>query len=352
MFEGAPIDLRSDTVTKPTAAMRAAIAEAEVGDDLYGEDPTVRRLEERVAALIGKAAAVYVPSGTMANQLALRVHSRAGDDVLVSEGAHIKWYESGAASSLAGVQLSVIGREGDKSGLFSPEDVELAYQPVRGDKSCPPVTALFLENTHNRGGGRVWPMDRLRAVCDTAHKLGLKLHLDGARLWNAAIFLHLPPAAICAPFDTVSVCLSKGLGAPVGSLVCGSPADIDAVRRFRKMYGGAMRQSGILAAAGLYAISHHYDRLQDDHDNAQLLAAAVRQLPAVKVVDPVETNIILFDLLPGAPDAATVVSALRESGVLCGAFGPRRVRLVTHLDVSRAACESAVQRMQQVLCKR
>jgi len=346
----APIDLRSDTVTQPTAGMRAAIAEAQVGDDLYGEDPTVQALQEQVAALLGKEAALFVPSGTMANQLALRLHTRPGDDVLASDGAHIKWYEAGAAAALAGLQLVTVGRA-DQAGLFDAAELRAVYQPRRSDHASPPMTLLCLENTHNRGGGRVWPQAQLAAVCAEARRLGLRLHLDGARLWNAAVFLQTSPRDLAAPFDTVSVCLSKGLGAPAGSLLCGGRAEIDQARRYRRMYGGSMRQAGILAAAGVYALTRHYERLHIDHDNARLIANHLRGLPGVRVVSPVETNIVLFDLVDGAPDADFVVRALAQRGVLGSAFGPRRVRLVTHLDVSRDACLTAAQQVCAILEK-
>jgi threonine aldolase len=270
---------------------------------------------------------------------------------LVSEGAHIKWYETGAAAALAGVQLVTVGQGGctNPSGLFSAAEVEASYCPSDGDQSAARMAALCIENTHNRGGGRVWPQQQLAAVCATARRLRLRLHLDGARLWNAAVHLGVAPKEICAPFDTVSVCLSKGLGAPVGSLLCGSRADISAARRFRKMYGGSMRQAGLLAAAGLYALRHHYDRLAEDHENARLIVEALSALSQLRVVSPVETNIVLFDLLEGAPDAATLLSALRARGVLGSAFGPRRVRLVTHLDVDRAACLRAAAAIKQAL---
>lgn len=342
------VDLRSDTVTRPTPGMRAAIAAAEVGDDIFREDPTVRRLEEQVAARIGTAAALFVPSGTMANQLGIRCHAVAGDDVLCSEGAHIQWYEAGAAASLAGVQLVAIGN-GSHSGLFDPDHVTSGFHPVRGDYSTAPMRLLCIENTHNRGGGRVWPRAQLEAVCAAARGLGLKLHLDGARLWNAAIAQGVPPQALAAGFDTVAVCLSKGLGAPVGSLLCGSRETIETARRFRKMYGGAMRQVGILAAAGLYALEHHYTRLAEDHDHARLLAERIAETPHVTVVPP-ETNIVLFDLAPPAPDAGEIVRRLATRGVLSSAFGPRRVRLVTHLEVGRSDCERAAAAVREVVC--
>ena len=339
------IDLRSDTVTQPTAGMRAAIAAAVVGDDLYREDPTVLQLESEVAALLGKEAALFVPSGTMANQLGLRCHVQPGDDVLVSEGAHLKWYESGAAAALSGVQLVTVG----SGGFLTAEELRAAYHAERTDHAYAPMRLLCLENTHNRGGGKVWPLSQLQEVCQAAQKLGLKLHLDGARLWNAATALGVAPAQLAAGFDTVAVCLSKGLGAPVGSLLAGSRAVIEKARRFRRMYGGSMRQAGVLAAAGVYALKHHYQRLADDHRNAALMAAMLAEQPGVSVVTP-DTNIVLFDLLDGLPDAEALTSKLAKVGVLCAPFGPRRVRLVTHLDVSEQLCAEAAQRIRQVIC--
>ncbi len=327
--------------------MRAAIAAAVVGDDLYREDPTVQALEERIAALVGKEAALFVPSGTMANQLGLRVHSQPGDDVLVSDGAHIKWYESGAAAALSGVQLVPVGQ----GGFLSAAELADAHHAERTDHAYAPMRLLCLENTHNRGGGKVWPPGQLQEVCAAAGRLGLKLHLDGARLWNAAVALGVEPSVVAAPFDTVAVCLSKGLGAPAGSLLCGRRSDIERARRFRRMYGGSMRQAGILAAAGVYALEHHYGRLAGDHQNAQLIARGLQGLAHVAVVPP-ETNIVLFDVLPPLPDGDAVVAALQARGLLCGAFGPRRIRLVTHLDVDAAACRRAVAILQAVLCGR
>lgn len=342
----APVDLRSDTVTRPTPGMRAALQAAEVGDDVFREDPTVNQLEQEVALLLNKPAALFVPSGTMANQIALRLHTHPGDEVLTADGVHVKWYETGAAAALAGVQLTAVGR----GGLFSPEELRAAFVPERGDHAGAVTRLCWIENTHNRAGGRVWPLGELDAVCTEARELGLALHLDGARLWNAAVKLGVPPARLAAAFDTVSVCLSKGLGAPVGSLVVGGAAAIERARRFRKMYGGGMRQAGVLAAAGLHALNHHLDRLHEDHENANHLAARLVGIPGVRVVPP-ETNILLFDLEAPLPDAETTLKALAARGVLGGAFGPRRVRLVTHLDVDRDACERAAEQIRGVLCE-
>ena len=329
------IDLRSDTVTRPSAAMREHMARAEVGDDVYGEDPTVRRLEERVAELLGTEAALFVPSGSMGNQLCLRVHTSHGDDVLIGEGAHLSWYESGAAGALAGVQLSVLG----KGGLFTGDDVRAAYKA--NDHHSPPTTLVCLENTHNRAGGRVWPAEQTAGVLAAARELGLATHLDGARIWNAAVAPGRSERELAAGFDTLSVCLSKGLGAPVGSLVAGSKAHVRRAHRFRKMYGGGMRQAGVLAAGGLHALEHNRARLADDHANARRIAEILGAAPRSRVLEPVETNLVIFDVTDPAPDAKTRVTRARDAGVLLNAIAPRRLRVVTHLDVDRAACERA-----------
>src|SRR5260221_3262583 len=257
----APVDLRSDTVTRPTAAMRKAIAEAEVGDDVFGEDPTVRRLEERVAELLGCEAALFVPSGTMANQIALRAQTRPGDKVIVGWGAHCWHDESGALAALAGCQTHTIGSD----GTFTAAEIRAAFEPEHPYQS--PTRVVAVENTHNAGGGICWDRTRLDEVIAAAHTLGLKIHLDGARLWNAAVAGNTTEKDLAAGFDSVSVCLSKGLGAPIGSLVAGTRALIKVCHRFRKMYGGGMRQAGVLAAAGLHALEHHRTRLHDDHAN-------------------------------------------------------------------------------------
>jgi threonine aldolase len=348
MLENAPllVDLRSDTVTRPAAPMREAMAKASVGDDWYGEDPTVNRLQEAVADRLGKEAALFVPSGSMANQVALRVHCRHGDDVLVGDEAHVQWHENGAAAALAGVQLSVLGR----GGLFSGADVEAAYKP--DNQLYPPTRLLCVENTHNRGGGRVWPLPLLEEVCAAGRRLGLGLHLDGARLWNAEVRTGVPAATLAALFDTVAVCLSKGLGAPVGSLLAGTRETIRKARRYRQMYGGGLRQAGVLAAAGLYALEHHVERLAEDHDHARLLGERLSRLPEVRLVAEVETNIVVFDVLEPAPEAAVVVAELRERGILLNAFAKRRLRAVTHLDVDRQACERACEVLAEVLGQR
>ena len=339
------IDLRSDTVTRPTAGMREAMAAAPVGDDQFGEDPTVNELQERIAALLGKQAALWLPSGTMANQVALRALTRPGDDVVVSRESHAVWHESGGGGANAGVQFTEIG----SGGGFTAEEFVLAAKP-RDHMLFPPTTLVQIENTHNRAGGIVVDQREVVRVCAAARERQITTFLDGARLWNAAVAAGESVASLAAPFDVVSVALSKGLGAPAGTMLVG-PRDVmrDFVRH-RRMLGGAMRQVGILAAAGLYALEHHVDRLCEDHENAKAIAATLRSNAKVRLLsDPVETNIVIFSLAAGAPDAAAVVAAARARGVLVVAFGPRLVRAVTHLDVTREQCARAAAVLADVI---
>ena len=328
------IDLRSDTVTRPSPGMRAAMAAADVGDDQYGEDPTTNRLQERVADLLDKEAAVWLPTGTMANQVALRVLTRPGDDVVVSRESHAVWHETGASAANAGVQFTEIG----SAGMFTPDDLRAAIKP-RGHMLFPPTTLVEVENTHNRAGGIVIPPADTAAICAVAADAGVATYLDGARLWNAAVACDLPPSELAAPFDLVSVALSKGLGAPGGSLLAGSRDRITQAIRYRRMAGGAMRQVGIFAAAGEYALDHNLGRLADDHANARIIAERLAASPAIELdLVSVQTNIIVFGLAASAPDAATVVGRARAAGLLVIAIGPRAIRAVTHLDVTRDAC--------------
>ncbi len=332
-----PIDLRSDTVTRPTPAMREAMASAPVGDDQFGEDPTINALQERVAGLLGKEAALWLPTGTMANQVALRALTRPGDHVVVSRESHAVWHETGGAGANAGVQLTEIGSR----GVFTANEFLAARNP-RGHMLLPPTTVVEVENTHNRSGGVVFPQDEARQICAAAREHGVASYLDGARLWNAAIASTRTPAALAEPFDLVSVAFSKGLGAPGGSMLAGSRAIIDDTVRHRRMFGGAMRQVGIFAAAAIHSLDHHIDRLAEDHENAALIARRLCQSPRVILdASAVQTNIIVFNLTADAPDAPAVVARARDRGLLIIAFGPRTVRLVTHLDVSRAQCEHA-----------
>ena len=340
------IDLRSDTVTKPTEAMREAMARAEVGDDVYGEDPTVNRLQEMVAGLLGKKAALFVPSGTMANQLAIRIQTQPGQEVIAESKAHIVRYEQGAAGALAGVQLHWV--TGDR-GIMGPEHIEAAIRPK--DQHSIQTALICLENTHNAGGGTIYPLSTIERIRAVASAHGVPMHLDGARLFNAVAATTLPPAAYAQHFETVSVCLSKGLGAPAGSLLLtNDPALIDKARRFRRMYGGAMRQAGILAAAGIYALEHHIGRLKDDHDNAKRLARKLQQIPAV-TINPqhVESNIITFDIIGHRLCPSELVAALRREHVLINAVGGTSFRAVTHLDVSTRQIDAAADAFARIL---
>lgn len=333
------IDLRSDAVTRPSPGMRRAMAEAPVGDDQFGEDPSVNRLQEEVARLLGKEAALFVPTGTMANQLALKLYTQPGDHVVVSRESHAVWHETGAGAANAGVQFAEIG----DGGMFTAEELAAAINP-RGHMLYPPTTLVQVEDTHNRMGGTVWPRKQLEAVAATAREHGIATYLDGARLLNAALARGDDPASLAAPFDLVMISLSKGLGCPVGSVLAGSAADIAALQRYRRMLGGAMRQSGIVAAAGIYALEHNVERLLDDHANARLIGERlVREGGATVDLDRLETNIVVFGLGEGAPDAASVVRQAQGEGVLVLSIGPRTVRAVTHLDVDRTQCERATE---------
>jgi threonine aldolase len=358
-----PIDLRSDTVTRPTPAMLRAMAAAPLGDDVLGDDPTVIRLQEKIAAIMGKEAACFVPSGTMANQAAIRAHTEPGDEVLAHRDSHIIHYETGAPAALSGVMIRPL--DGDR-GLFDAADVLAAVRP--DSAHFPRSRLLVVENTHNRGGGAVWPIEQVRRVTEAARSHGLRVHLDGARIWNACAATGLTPADYARHFDTVSCCFSKGLGAPAGSAVCGDRATIARVHRFRKMFGGAMRQAGLLAAAAIHALDHHVERLAEDHANARRLADGLGRLPGISIPFPVETNMVFFDLDPrlgtavdfcmrlkagghqgevgvgGVGDGGTEEGAAGEGGasVLMLPTLPQRIRAVTHLDVSRDQVEAAI----------
>ena len=340
------IDLRSDTVTLPGAEMRRAMAEAEVGDDQYGEDPSVNRLQDEVAALLGTEASLFLPSGTMANQVALRTLTRPGDDVIVPREAHIVLHETGAAAANAGVQLTEIGA----GGIYDADAVRAAIKPA-GHIVYPPTTLLVAENTHNRAGGVVFPAEVLAGAGGVAREHGLATYLDGARLLNAAIASGRPPAELAVGFDLVGLSLSKGLGAPAGSMLAGTRDVVGRAHRYRRMAGGAMRQAGILAAAGSYALEHHVDRLADDHANARMLADELLRGDDVELdLATVQTNIVVFSLVErrGVPDAATFVERCRDRGVLLNPLGPRAVRAVTHLDVTADECREAATIMRAV----
>ncbi|MBE7188719.1 low specificity L-threonine aldolase [Jatrophihabitans endophyticus] len=327
------VDLRSDTVTRPTPAMREAMAQAPVGDDVYGEDPTVNELESRVAALLGHEAALFVPSGSLGNQLGLRLLCPPGQEIVCDQLAHIARAELGAAAVFSGITFRTWSSAGPTArGLVDPDAVAAIIAPDAGPYQVS-TAAIAVENTHNFGGGSVQPRDRVDAVVSLARSHGLGLHLDGARLWNAHVATSTPLAELAAPFDTVSVCLSKGLGAPVGSVLASSAARIAEARVWRKRYGGGMRQAGILAAGGLWALDHHLDRLADDHARARRIGAELGLDP-----DGIDTNIVVLPV----PDAAAVVAAAADGDVFVSAVGPRALRLVTHLDVDDDAVERAI----------
>lgn len=332
------VDLRSDTVTKPTAGMRRAIAEAEVGDDVYGEDPTVNRLEEKAAELLGKEAAVFVPSGTMANQIAIRCQTRPGNEIILDSGAHPFHFEAGAIAALSSVQVRLTH---NPRGAIPVESLRELVRPV-GDHF--PRTALVCaENTHNTAGGCIYPLEDLRKLCEEAHKLGINVHMDGARLFNAVVETGTGATDYAASCDTVSFCLSKGLGAPAGSLVTGTRDFAAEARRCRKVLGGGMRQAGILAAAGLYALENHVERLKDDHQRARKLADALMDSGKYECINqPVETNMVVFRP-KGDRSLQEIVSKAKEKGVLLGIILAKQIRAVTHLDVGDNEIERAVE---------
>ncbi|MFZ5814368.1 MAG: low-specificity L-threonine aldolase [Bacillota bacterium] len=339
------IDLRSDTVTKPTPAMRRAMFEAEVGDDVYGEDPTVNQLEREAAAMLGKEAALFVPTGTQGNQIAVLTHAGRGDEVIVEAESHIFYYEVGGIAALAGCQARPVP---GFRGQMEPAAVQAA---IRGENVHFPKTALVcVENTHNRAGGCILPMENLKAVAAVAHAAGVPVHMDGARVFNAAVALGLPVAEVVAPVDSVMFCLSKGLGAPVGSILAGSAEFIARARRNRKLLGGGMRQAGILAAAGLVALRTMVERLAEDHANARALARGLTEIEGLRVeLETVQTNMVMFDVLDERWDGASLAGAISRAGVLCNAMGPRRIRLVTHNDVPADAIPEALERIARVV---
>jgi threonine aldolase len=332
------IDLRSDTVTKPSREMRQAMAEAEVGDDVFGEDPTVNRLQEVVAELLGKEAALFVPSGTMGNEICIKCHTRRGDEVICESGCHIYNYESGAASFLAGVQMRPI--VGNK-GVITAEVVEKCINPPHDH--FPQTAAITIENTHNGAGGTIFPLEELVRLYDLAKRRNLKLHIDGARIWNAAAATSIRLREYAQYCDSISVCFSKGLGAPVGSAVAGSKDFIVQAHRLRKLYGGGMRQVGILAAGALYALEHNLQRLVDDHENAKVLAHGLSQIPGINLdLQSVQTNIVIFDVKESGRAVVEVLEELKKRGVLVVPFGATTLRAVTHLDVNRQDIEKAL----------
>ncbi len=339
------VDLRSDTITLPTEEMRRAMYQAELGDDVYGEDPTVNLLEQRSAALLGKEAGLFTPSGTMSNLVAILTHTRPGDEVIVGSEAHILWYEVGSAAAVGGVMLRTVPT--DEDGRLDLEGVAATIRPE--DIHFPPTTLLCLENTHNRCGGAVITAEYTASACALAHRHGLAVHLDGARIFNAAVALGVPPADLASPVDSVCYCLSKSLSAPVGSVLCGSTEFIARARKKRKMLGGGMRQAGVIAAAGLVALDTMLDRLAQDHENARRLAAGLSIMPGVDC-SPGKTvsNIVMFSLPSNVPPRA-FVDHLRESGVKLNYPSGTRIRAVTHRMVEAVDVDWALDRMHTVL---
>ncbi len=338
------IDLRSDTVTRPTAEMRAAIAAAEVGDDAHGDDPTVNRLQERVAELMGKEAALYVPSGSMGNQLAIRCATEPGDEVIGDVTTHCYHYEAGGPAAISGVSMRLVDGE---RGIFTPAQMEAAIRPLAGP--YPRTRAVVIENTNNSGGGTVWSVEQVGGVAAVAHEHELHVHTDGARLMNACVARGVKPAEYAQHVDSLSMCFSKGLGAPVGSVLVGEREFIARARRYRRMLGGTMRQAGILAAAALYALDHHVERLAEDHARARKLAEALARLRGIRIdPDTVETNIVFFQVEAQYESAADFVARLREHDVWLLALGPATVRAVTHLDVNDTQIEQAIEAFRKV----
>lgn len=331
------IDLRSDTVTKPSQGMREAMASAEVGDDVFGEDPTVNRLQERLAKLLGKEAALFVPSGVMANQLAIKSQTLPGDEIIVEEGSHIFNYETGAPALISNVQLHTI--EGTR-GILTRAHVEPA---VRSKEYHQPRTSLLcLENTHNRAGGTIYPIGEIKRLRDFTRKQGILMHLDGARIWNAWVATGVQPKEYAKYFDTVSVCFSKGLGAPVGSAISGTKELIQKARKFRKMLGGGMRQAGVLAAAALYALDHNVERLQEDHEKAQFFAQQIKNVRGFHIDLPsVQTNIVIIDITKTGKKPADILSRLKSRKVLLTEMTNTKIRAVMHLDVTQDQVEEA-----------
>lgn len=339
------IDLRSDTVTRPTPEMRRAMMEAEVGDDVLGEDPTINALQEKAAHLLGKEACIFVASGTMGNQLSIKSHTQPGDEVIIEAGAHAMNFEGGAGAVISSVQF--FGIPGNR-GVFDAEQVEAA---IRADDPHFPVSRLIVvENTHNRGGGSVFPLKNIIAIREVADRRGLRMHMDGARLWNACVASGISPREYAAPFDSVSVCLSKGLGCPAGSLVLGSKEFIKRVHRFRKLVGGGMRQIGFFGAAGIYALDHHINRLEEDHRKAKRMAIELAKIRNIRIrPEEVETNILFFDVSPAERTAQEVAAAVREKGVRVHPTSKTRIRCVAHLDVSFADIDRAVEAISGVM---
>jgi len=338
------IDLRSDTVTKPSPEMRKAMEAAEVGDDVFGEDPTVNRLQERVAEMLGKEAALFVPSGVMANQLAIKSQTLPGDEIIVEEGSHIFNYETAAPAMISHVQIHTL--QGTR-GMLSVDQIRSAVRSK--DYHQPRTSLICLENTHNRAGGTILSLDGIERICSFAREQGILMHLDGARIWNAWMATGIHPREYAKNFDTVSVCFSKGLGAPVGSAIAGSTATLERARRFRKVLGGGMRQAGIIAAGAMYALEHNIERLQEDHEKAKVFAKEISSIKGFEVdVLSVQTNIVIVDISKTGRTASDVLSALKSRKILLTHMGNTIIRAVMHMDVPMEAVRSAAREIKSL----
>jgi threonine aldolase len=339
------IDLRSDTVTRPSPGMREAMAKADVGDDVFGEDPTVNALQEKVADLLDKDAALFVPSGTMANQACIKVHTQPGDEVICEQGAHVFNYETGGMAFLSNVQAHPIG---GTRGVFTVDDIKRVVRPAV--YYMPKSRLVCIENTHNRAGGTVFPLETIREIREFALREKIKMHLDGARIWNACATTGNPPKTYASHFDSVSVCLSKGLGAPVGSVIAGTREFIAEARHFRKIFGGGMRQAGILAAAGIYALDHNMKRLGEDHEKASYLAREMAQIKGFSIdLESVQTNIVIIDVSGTGKMPDEILTALRSHGILLTAGNYMGIRAVTHLDVTMEDVKNAARIIRETL---
>lgn len=340
------IDLRSDTVTKPTEEMREAMASAEVGDDVYLEDPTVNRLQERAAEMLGKEAALFVPSGTMGNQVCLHIHTRPGQEVITEERSHIFNYEMAAMAAVSGTLARPVRGE---EGILDWPSIEAAIRP-RSAYYVAQTGLVTLENSHNMAGGAVMPLERMEDICERAHEAGLPVHLDGARIFNAALALGRDVSELARPVDSLMFCLSKGLGAPVGSIIAGTRDFIDRALTVRRMFGGSMRQVGVLAAPGLIALEKMTARLEEDHANARLLANGLAEIPGIGI-DPekVQTNIVIFDVSGTGLDTSALSERLKRRDILANGISPREMRMVTHKDVSREDCLAALEAIKEVI---
>lgn len=342
-----PIDLRSDTVTLPSPEMREAIAAAEVGDDVYGEDPSINALQDKVAKILGKEASLFVASGSMGNGVSIKTLTQPGDEVIIESSGHIVKFEAGSAAMLSGVMLKML--EGS-NGILTAEQIEPAINPI--NVHSPPTTVISLENTHNSGGGTVYPLEEIQRIHAVAKKHGIRMHLDGARLWNASVATGIAMKEYAQYFDTVSVCFSKGLGAPVGSMIAGSREIIKIAHKNRKVFGGGMRQAGFLAAAAQYAVDHNVQRLAEDHRNARLLAEGISSLPGISVdLKTVQTNIIYIQVDQSRISAHEIVKALNKKNILILALGSSRIRAVTHLNVSREEILQSIEAFTDLLGK-